>query len=405
MTSEEITASVLIPVTQRKVVSAQSAADESSEKVSDINISKAHTVRQSGEASHTISRLNKLKEEPSGSNLPKILSITREKIVSDENSNEKCWEKSMPDSVKNLNINRNNILRNHQHGLPQRQFYEMYNSVVEEDLCLETGILSPLERKVFPGIQLELDRPSMGINPLGNQSAIIETGRAHPDSSTAVFHFHYEVDRRMSDTFCTLSENLILDDCGNCVPLPGGEEKQKKNYVAYTCKLMELAKNCDNKNEQLQCDHCDTLNDKYFCFEGSCQKVDMVYSSHSFCREDFTDSQTAKTFLNHFEDFPDNCEDVEEDAFKSKKERSTLLVRRFCKNDREVKKSVYTGTRAIVRTLPSGHIGLIAWSYIDQKRNGPLLPCGRVMEPLSTVEIKQGGSRRLSEAQWYPVSI
>lgn len=108
MTSEEITASVLIPVTQRKVVSAQSAADESSEKVSDINISKARTVRQSGETSHTISRLNKLKEEPSGSNLPNFLSITREKIVSDENSNEKCWEKSMPDSVKNLNINCNN---------------------------------------------------------------------------------------------------------------------------------------------------------------------------------------------------------------------------------------------------------------------------------------------------------
>uniref|UniRef100_A0A2K5CII7 Phosphoinositide phospholipase C n=1 Tax=Aotus nancymaae TaxID=37293 RepID=A0A2K5CII7_AOTNA len=403
MTSEEMTASVLIPVTQRKVVSAQSTSDESSEKVSDIDIPKAHTVRQSGQTSHTISRVNKLKEESSGSNLPEILSIAREKIVSDENSNEKCWEKSMPDSVKNLNINCNNILRNHQHGLPQRQFYETCNSVAEGDLCLETGIPSPLERRVFPGIQLELDGPPMDISPLGNQSAILETDRAHPDSSTAVFHFHYEVDRRMSDTFCTLSENLILDDCGNCVPLPGGEEKQKKNYMAYTCKLMELAKNCDNKNEQLQCDHCDTLNEKYFCFEGSYQKVDMVYSSDSFCREDFRDSQAAKTFLSHFEDFPDKCEDVEEDFFKSKKERSTLLVRRFCKNDREVKKSVYTGTRAIVRTLPSGHIGLIAWSYIDRKRNSPLLPCGRVMEPLSTVEIRQGGSRHLSEAQWYPI--
>uniref|UniRef100_A0A2K6SGP4 Phosphoinositide phospholipase C n=1 Tax=Saimiri boliviensis boliviensis TaxID=39432 RepID=A0A2K6SGP4_SAIBB len=402
MTSEEMTSSVLIPVTQRKVVSAQSASDESSEKVSDINIPKAHTVRQSGQTSHTISRLNKLKEESSGSNLPEILSIAREKIVSDENSNEKCWEKSMPDSVKNLNINCNNILRNHQHGLPQRQFYEMCNSVAEEDLCLETGIPSPLERRVFPGIQLELDRPPMDISPLGNQSAILETDRAHPDSSTTVFHFHYEVDRRMSDTFCTLSENLILDDCGNCVPLPGGEEKQK-NYMAYACKLMELAKNCDNKNERLQCDHCDTLNEKYFCFEGSCQKVDMVYSSDSFCREDFSDSQAAKTFLSHFEDIPDKCEDVEEEFFKSKKERSTLLVRRFCKNDREVKKSVYTGTRAIVRTLPSGHIGLIAWSYIDRKRNSPLLPCGRVMEPLSTVEIRQGGSRHLSEVQWYPI--
>lgn len=44
-----------------------------------------------------------------------------------------------------------------------------------------------------------------------------------------------------------------------------------------------------------------------------------------------------------------------------------------------VKKSVFTGTRAIVRTLPSGHIGLEALSYIDQKKNGLLLPPGRVM--------------------------
>ncbi|XP_058399551.1 1-phosphatidylinositol 4,5-bisphosphate phosphodiesterase epsilon-1 isoform X2 [Diceros bicornis minor] len=403
MTSEEMAASVLIPVTQRKVISAQGTVDESSEKVSDISVPKAHSVRQSGPTSHTISQLNTLKEDSSGSNLPKILSIAREKIMSDENSNEKCWEKTMPDSVKNLNINCNNMLKNHQHGLPQSQFYETCDSVTEEGLCLETGIPSSLERKVIPGIQLEIDGPPMGISPLGNQSVIMQTSRAHPDSNMAVFHFHYEVDRRMSDTFCTLSDNLILDDCGNCVPLPDVGGEQKKNYMAYTCKLMELAKNCDNKNGQLQCDHRDTLNDKYLCFEDSSQKANVVCSSDSFYREDFTDSPPAKTFLSHFEDFPDNCEDAEEDFFKNKKERSTLLVRRFCKNDREVKKSVYTGTRAIVRTLPSGHIGLGAWSYIDQKRNGLLMPCGRVMERLSTVVTGQDGSRCLSQTQWYPI--
>lgn len=401
MTSEEMAASVLIPVTQRKVISVQGAVDESSEKVSDISVPKVHTIRQSGPTSHAISQLNTLKEESSGSNLPKIFSIAREKIMSDENSNEKCWEKTMPDSVKNLNINCNNILKN----LPQSQFYETCDSVTEEGLCMETGIPSSLERKVFPGIQLEIDGPPKDVSPLGNQSAIMDTSRARSDSNMAVFHFHYEVDRGMSDTFCTLSDNLILDDCGNCVPLPGVGGEQKKNYMAYTCKLMELAKNCDNKNGQLQCDHCDTLNDKYLCFEGSCQKANVVCSSDSFCKEDFTDSPPAKTFLSHLEDFPDNCEDVEEDFFKSKKERSTLLVRRFCKNDREVKKSVYTGTRAIVRTLPSGHIGLGAWSYIDQKRNGLLLPCGRVTERLSTVVTGQDGSRCLSEAQWYPVRV
>ncbi|XP_034519501.1 1-phosphatidylinositol 4,5-bisphosphate phosphodiesterase epsilon-1-like [Ailuropoda melanoleuca] len=92
-------------------------------------------------------------------------------------------------------------------------------------------------------------------------------------------------------------------------------------------------------------------------------------------------------------------------AFSRRWVRSTLLVRRFCKNDREVKKSVYTGTRAIVRTLPSGHIGLGAYSYIDQKRSGPLLPCGRVLERLSVVAIRQDGSQCLSEAQWYQVAL
>nr|XP_027795727.1 1-phosphatidylinositol 4,5-bisphosphate phosphodiesterase epsilon-1 isoform X2 [Marmota flaviventris] len=400
MTSEEMAASFLIPVTQKKVVSVQVALDENNEN-SDICIPKAHTVRQAGQTSYTISQQNKLKEESSGSHLPNVLSIAREKMLSDENSNEKCWEKSMPDSVKNLNISCNNILRNHQRGLPQSHYYETCNSVTEEGLCLETGIPSPLERKVFPGIKLEIDTPPMSISPSGSHSETIETHRVQPDSNMAVFNFHYEVDRRMSEAFHTLSENLILDDCGNCIPLPTGEQKQ--DYTAYTCKLVNLAKNCDNRNGQLQCDHWDTLNHKYLCFEGSGQKDDVICSSDSICRGDFTESVPTKTFLSHFEDFPDNCEDTEEDFFKSKKERSTLLVRRFCKNDREVKKSVYTGTRAIMRTLPSGHIGLVAWNYIDQKRNGLSLPCGKVMKPLPTVEIRHSGGRCLSEALWSPI--
>lgn len=403
MTSEEMAASDLIPVTQRKVVSSQSAADESSEKTSGISVPKTHTPGQSRPTSHTISKPKKPKEETSGSNLPKILSATKGEIMSDENSNETCWEKNMPSCVENLNMNGNNILENHQHGLPQSQFYKTCDSVTGEGLRLETRVPSSLERKVFPGIKLELAGPPTGICPLGNQAAIIETSGAHPDSDLAVFHFHYELDRRMSDSVCTLSDNLILDDCGNCVSLPDVGREQKKNYMANACKLTELAKSCDNENKQLQGDHCDTLNDEYMCCEGSCRKANVVCSSDSFCREDFTDSPSAETFLSHFEDFPDNCEDV--DYFKSKKERSTLLVRRFCKNDREVKKSVYTGTRAIVRTLPSGHIGLAAWRYIDMKRSGSLLPCGRVTGQLSTVLIRQEGSPRLSEAQWYPVRV
>ncbi|XP_058527000.1 1-phosphatidylinositol 4,5-bisphosphate phosphodiesterase epsilon-1 isoform X3 [Ochotona princeps] len=399
MTSEEMAASVLTPVTQRKVVSALSAAEDTTDKTSDTSVAKVHPVGPNRQVSHSISQLNKLKEEASGSHLPKVRSIAQEKIVSDENRSEKSWELSLPESVKNLNVSCNSRLRNHQHGLPLSQLDEKCHSIPKQNLCFETGIPAALERKVFPGIQLEIDGSPMDLSPLGNQSVIVEADGSHPAGDVALLHFHYGVDRRMADTFCPLSENLTLDDCGNCVPLPGVEGEPKKNYMTYACQLMELTQNHDNQNGQLPCNHCDTLNEKYLCFEGACQKVGRVCSSDHFCKENFTDSPPAKTLLSDFEHFPENCDDVE-DFFKSKKERSTLLVRRFCKNDREVKKSVYTGTRAIVRTLPSGHIGRTAWSYIEQKRNGHSVPGGRVREALSSSEMRQGGSQRQPEAQW-----
>ncbi|XP_051925269.1 1-phosphatidylinositol 4,5-bisphosphate phosphodiesterase epsilon-1 isoform X2 [Hippocampus zosterae] len=51
------------------------------------------------------------------------------------------------------------------------------------------------------------------------------------------------------------------------------------------------------------------------------------------------------------EEDPENSEFV-----RNRKERSTVLVRRFLKNNQKVTKWVCAGTRAIVRTLPSGRI-------------------------------------------------
>ncbi|XP_047233215.1 1-phosphatidylinositol 4,5-bisphosphate phosphodiesterase epsilon-1 isoform X3 [Girardinichthys multiradiatus] len=51
-----------------------------------------------------------------------------------------------------------------------------------------------------------------------------------------------------------------------------------------------------------------------------------------------------------------------------RKERSTVLVRRFYKNNKKVTKSVCTGTRAIVRTLPSGCISEEAWGIVVKYR-------------------------------------
>lgn len=390
MTSEEMSTSVLRPVTPRNVASAQPAAEEKGEKASDAGVAKARASSRGRLIAHTVSPWHNPTQDSSRGDLSSVVPRARGETASGEDRSEKRWEETLPASVDGDGSG-----QSRQHDLPRSRLCGVCDPRAEEDLGWQTGIPSPLERKALPGIHLATEDSPMDASPSGNQPGVTQSSGPHPDSSMAVFHFRYEADRTVSDAFHTLSEKLILDDCANCVTLPGGQ--QKKSYTAYTCKLVELTKNCGEKNGRLQCDHCSSLPDKHLCFEGSFQKANAVCSGQGgFCREGLTHSPPTKTCLSPLEDLSDSCEEVD-DFFKSKKERSTLLVRRFCKNDREVKKSVYTGTRAIMRTLPSGHIGLAAWNFIDQKKARLLWPCGNVLKPLG---IRQNGSQCLSEAQW-----
>ncbi|XP_069373582.1 1-phosphatidylinositol 4,5-bisphosphate phosphodiesterase epsilon-1 isoform X1 [Paralichthys olivaceus] len=77
------------------------------------------------------------------------------------------------------------------------------------------------------------------------------------------------------------------------------------------------------------------------------------------------------------------------DFVRNRKERSTVLVRRFFKNNQKVTKSVCTGTRAIVRTLPSGRISEEVWEVVvhhriwqpSKKEMWPILTRGMGEEP------------------------
>uniref|UniRef100_A0AAQ6A2X5 Phosphoinositide phospholipase C n=1 Tax=Amphiprion ocellaris TaxID=80972 RepID=A0AAQ6A2X5_AMPOC len=74
-------------------------------------------------------------------------------------------------------------------------------------------------------------------------------------------------------------------------------------------------------------------------------------------------SRGSSTDEEDGEAHPDNTEFV-----RNRKERSTVLVRRFFKNNQKVTKSVCTGTRAIVRTLPSGRISEDVWMVVVDHR-------------------------------------
>ncbi|XP_076007670.1 1-phosphatidylinositol 4,5-bisphosphate phosphodiesterase epsilon-1 isoform X2 [Genypterus blacodes] len=67
---------------------------------------------------------------------------------------------------------------------------------------------------------------------------------------------------------------------------------------------------------------------------------------------------------------------------RNRKERSTVLVRRYFKNNQKMTKSVCTGTRAIVRTLPSGRISEETWEVVVHNRT--LQPSKEELWPVLT---------------------
>lgn len=62
---------------------------------------------------------------------------------------------------------------------------------------------------------------------------------------------------------------------------------------------------------------------------------------------------------------------------RNRKVRSTLLVRRFCRNNRKVRKPVCAGTRALVMALPSGRIGADVREVLSRRGRQGLAPTRR----------------------------
>ncbi|NXE52996.1 PLCE1 phosphodiesterase, partial [Casuarius casuarius] len=399
MTSEEMTASVLVSVVQGKVIPAQSAGDENSENALNTSVIKRHTASPGRQTTHTLSYLRRLEEESLQGSLPKIFSLANE-AMTDDNSNENLWERnsSIPDSMEFLNINCNIVQKNYNSSIPCSQLYKPCDSLVGGDACLETGIPVSLERAMLAEIQLKMDGPS-----LRSQSAV-NKNETNDTDKVAFFHFHCASERNISKALCNLHNSFILD---NCLQPVSTDDDHTTGSTACTCRLMDLTNNCENGNGQQLYDGCDTLRDKYLCLERAARKVKVACSGHNFCGNNFTGRMPSKPFLSHFEDCSDNCEEeMEEDFFRNKKERSTLLIRRFCKNDKEVKKSVYTGTRAIVRTLPSGHIGTVSWNYVEKRRNSSgLKHCRITTEQLTIIQslIKWEFNSFLQKSLWYEI--
>uniref|UniRef100_A0A8C6XMK8 Phosphoinositide phospholipase C n=1 Tax=Naja naja TaxID=35670 RepID=A0A8C6XMK8_NAJNA len=249
----------------------------------------------------------------------------------------------------------------------------------------QTGISSSLQRVMHSEIQLNMDESQMKLKSLKSQSSLNKKESENTDAS------YVKEANSISKSVHTLRNNLIWNDCVSCT----------KDSIAYTCNYLELP-SCGNKTGHLH-DSSDTSVDKLLCFKKGTPKLSVGGSGHGFSSGNFTGRMPSKPLLSHFENCTAN-NNMEENFSRSKKERSTLLIRRFCKNDKEVKKSVYTGTRAIVRTLPSGHIGAVAWNCVAHwKIHTELRNTGIISEQLKIpqVSINQGLYYYLLQSIWY----
>ncbi|RMC11544.1 hypothetical protein DUI87_11664 [Hirundo rustica rustica] len=395
MTSEEVTASVLLSVVQGKVIAAQSAADENTENALDTSVMRRHNASLGRQTTRNLSYLRRLEEENLQGSVAKIFPLAKEQLTKDK-SNENFWEgnSSISDSVEFLNINCNIVQKNYKSNIPCSQLYQSCAPLAGEEACLETAIPVSLERAMLAEIQLKMNGPS-----LRSQTAVNKNDSSDPDK-VAFFHLHCASERNISEALCGLHNSFILDDC--LQPVNDGDGNTTGSQ-ARTCSVMQLTNNCENENGQRLYE--DALRHKYLYLERAPRKVKVACSGHNFCGDNFTGRMPSKPFLSHFEDCNDNCEDeLEEDFFRNKKERSTLLIRRFCKNDKEVKKSVYTGMRAIFRTLPSGHIGTVAWNSVEQRRNNSGMKLSRITtEQLTIIQslIKWKFNSCLEKSLWY----
>ncbi|XP_063163477.1 1-phosphatidylinositol 4,5-bisphosphate phosphodiesterase epsilon-1 isoform X2 [Candoia aspera] len=308
---------------------------------------------------------------------------------------ENAWQGGtfIPASLKFLNINYD-IQKNCKSNALHNQLYKPYDSFSKKEKCSETGISSSLQTAMYAEIQLNKDGSRVTLKPLRSQSSVDKQGSESSDAS------YVKQSNSISKNIDTLHNNFIWNDCTKPIKV---YSNCTNDSIACACNYLELP-SCGGKTGQLP-DSSDASVDKLLCFRKGTPKLSVAGSGHSFSSGNFTGRMPSKPLLSHFE----NCNAnkiMEEDFSRSKKERSTLLIRRFCKNDKEIKKSVYTGTRAIVRTLPLGHIGTVAWNCVAQwKVHTELRNTGIISQQLKMlrVSINQALNDYLLQSMWHGI--
>nr|XP_005991625.1 PREDICTED: 1-phosphatidylinositol 4,5-bisphosphate phosphodiesterase epsilon-1 isoform X2 [Latimeria chalumnae] len=343
--------------------------------------------------------------------MPNIFSVTNKAEVFDDCNAEESWDRKACISASILdchNINNCNAKpQNCKDSLSYNQLCQPCDSLQDENICFRPAIPSSLHRQEFDenAQKSEMEGFSMEVRSFADQTEREKTVKHLPYClhNSTDFSFNHNYARYISKNLCTGQNSLIL---GSIMPL--GQEVHDGATIVCSCKPVDFTKTSTNATGKQHYNSCQGIKTRYPGFERTHQK--MKCSIHNSCGDNVSDRQSGKLTISHFEECNNSFEEGIEDEFaRNKKERSTLLIRRFCKNNREVKKSIYSGTRAIMNTLPSGHIGTKAWKGIYLKRHClcDFKRCRTTAEHLTIVQIligrQQGFSHQLAKSIWCQV--
>lgn len=335
MTSEDIAASVVLPSVETNVIPSQSTGDENSKNSLDTSVIKRHSME-------TVPGLTKLKGHRAQNSVAEPFLI-ESKGESGKNLNDKgTAQDNLCTSHASDYFNSKLFERAYKSSLGFNQFCKSYNPLKQNNVCTDSQIPAVLREINFKADASSVERQALKGHLIVNDHCT--------DAATHIPTLHKSNSNQKSglcssstNNQCILSshlQTLRINCCNSCVSSSCSSESCGSSHEHIGRPVNYQSNLCPETMPEFPLDNADG------------QKLPCILSSQPFQIE-VSDEQYE--------------EEIENDFSRNRKDRSTLLIRRFCKNYKEVKKSVYTGTSAVFKFLPSGHIGNKAFCFV--KRN------------------------------------
>ncbi|XP_072335151.1 1-phosphatidylinositol 4,5-bisphosphate phosphodiesterase epsilon-1 isoform X2 [Scyliorhinus torazame] len=368
LASEEIAASVFTTTGPRKMISTQSAEDENRLSNSGCDVKIRHVVDEGILDMDPVSIIQGPPEAPlEFQGTRPVMSAARQTAKYNVESAREIEDREMGASSSKVGCYNVNNCKSSQGNCDSSLFSDQSSEELNKSWHLQTDEEVHCKSKGFPFLtggvkgkekRLTEERSSMELPLLCNQIGMEDN---YPHSSLKITH-HASSENKMHHEFCP-------GHCSQETSICNVEHNYRSPPFNCTSKaLLQFQKDYIAERMHNINDDCPGLHATKVRFVRLQKKLKVTTSIDRSLGGHSMNRFFLKPSISYPEESGNSCEETGDESERNKKERSTLLFRRYNKNNREVKKSVYTGSRARTRTLPLGHIGAKARKAISQRK-------------------------------------